>query len=126
MKSFIKLSAIFSVLIIAGLLISSCGGGAENFVQGNGQINVFVENSASTPLPNVKIDVHTGTPTGTIVGTAVSDVNGEAVFQETVGTSYYFTFTDLTTPARFTSPQNWPTNVIPELTSTVTLTVQLI
>ena len=128
MKNLIKLSAICSVLIITGLMISSCGsGGTENFVQGNGQINVTVENSTGTTLlPNVKIDVHSGSPTGTIVDTATSDANGAHVFQETVGSNYFFTFTDLTTPARFTSPQNWPTQVTPSLTATVTLTVTLL
>ena len=128
MKNLIKSFAVCSVLIIAGLLISSCGsGGTENFVQGNGQINVIVKNSTGTTLlPNVKIDVHTGSAAGTIVDTATSDVNGAHVFQETVGSNYFFTFTDLTTPARFTSPQNWPTQVTPLLTATVTLTVLLI
>jgi hypothetical protein len=128
MKNLIKLFAIGSVLIIAAFLISSCGsGGTENFVQGNGQINVTAENSTGAIVfPNVRIDVHKGSPTGTIIDTAVSDVNGAHVFQETVGSDYYFTFTDLTTPARFASPQNWPTKVTPLLTATQNLTVQLI
>jgi hypothetical protein len=127
MKNIIKITTMCSLLIIACFLISACGGGAENFVQGNGQINVTVENSTGTTLlPNVKIDVHSGSPTGTIVDTATSDANGAHVFQETVGSNYFFTFTDLNTTARFTSPQNWPTQVTPLLTATVTLTVTLL
>lgn len=127
MKNLIKLFALCSVLIIAGLLISSCGsGGTENFVQGNGQINVTAENSTGTAVfSNVRIDVHKGSLTGTIVDTAVSDVNGVHVFQETVGSDYYFTFTDLNTPARFTT-QTWPAKVTPLLTATVTLTATLL
>jgi hypothetical protein len=128
MKNLIKLFAICSVLTIAGLLISSCGsGGTENFVQGKGKITVNVENSTGTVvLANVKIDVHAGSPTGTIVDTATSDVNGAHDFEETVGSNYFFTFTDLNTPARFNSPEAWPTEVTPQLTTTQTLTVLLI
>ena len=100
---------------------------SEAITQGHGQINVTVENSTGTAvLANVKIDVHTGSPTGTIVDTATSDANDVHVFQETFGSDYYFTFTDLTTPARFTSPQNWPTKVTPLLTATVTVTATLL
>jgi hypothetical protein len=127
MKNLIKLSVICSVLIIAGLLISSCGGSTENFVQGNGKITVTVENSTGTTLlANVKIDVHAGSAVGTIVDTWTTDATGTHDFQETVGSNYFFTFTDLTTPARFVSPQNWPSQVTPLLTSTVTLTVTLL
>jgi hypothetical protein len=127
MKKLIKITTMCTLLIFACFLISACGGGAENFVQGNGQINVTVENSTGTTLlPNVRIDVHAGSPTGTIVDFATSDANGAHVFQETVGSNYFFTFTDLNTTARFTSPQNWPTQVTPQLTATVTLTVTLL
>jgi hypothetical protein len=127
MKNLIKITTMCTLLIFACFLISACGGDAENFVQGNSKINVTVENSTGTTrLPNVKIEVHAGSPTGTIVDTATSDANGVHVFQETVGSNYFFTFTDLTTPARFTSPQNWPTQVTPSLTADVTLTVTLL
>lgn len=124
MKNLIKTATICSLLIIACLLISACG--TENFVQGNGKITVTVKNSGGTLLPNVKIDVHVDSATGRIVDTWTTDATGTHDFQETVGSNYFFTFTDLTTPARFTSPQNWPSQVTPLLTSTVFLTVTLI
>jgi hypothetical protein len=116
----------WSILIIACLLISSCGGGTENFVQGNGKITVTVKASGGALLANVKIDVHVDSATGRIVDTWTTDATGTHDFQETVGSDYFFSFTDLTTPARFVSPQNWPSKVTPLLTDTVFLPVTLI
>lgn len=127
MKNLIKITTVCSLLIIACFLISACGSGTENFVQGNGKITVTVKNSSGTTLlSNVIIDVHVDSPTGRIVDTWTTDATGTHDFQETVGSDYFFTFTDKTTPARFASPQNWPTRVTPLLTSTVSLTVTLI
>jgi hypothetical protein len=123
-RNLIKITALWSLLIIASLLIGACG--TENFVQGNGKITVIVKDSGGTLLANVKIDVHVDSPTGRIVDTWVTDATGTHDFQETVGSDYYFTFTDQTSPARFASPQNWPSKVTPLLTSTVTLSVALI
>jgi hypothetical protein len=125
MKNLIRKTTMWSVLIVFGLLIGACGGGTENFVQGNGKIAVTVKNSAGTPLQNVQIDVFTDAARTHKVDTAVTDANGAHDFQETVGSDYFFTFTDLNTPARFTSPNNWPTKVTPLLTATVSLDVVL-
>ena len=125
MKKLIKITTIWSLLIIAGLLIG-CGGGTENFVQGNGKITVIVKDIGGTLLANVKIDVHQDSATGKIVDTWTTDATGTHDFEETIGSDYFFTFTDLTTPARFASPQNWPSKVTPRLTETVSLTVNLI
>src|SRR5512133_1542323 len=123
MKSLIKLTTICSLLFIVCFLISACGD-SENFVQGNGKVTVTVKDSSGTLLlSNVKIDVHVGSATGSIVETWTTDATGTHDFQLTIGSDYYFTFTDLTTPARFTSPQNWPNKVTPLLTDTVFLTV---
>jgi hypothetical protein len=128
MKNLIKLSAICSVLIIAGLLICSCGGGGstENFVQGNGKITVTVKDNGGSLLSNVKIEVHADSAAGKIVDTWTTDATGTHDFQESVASSYFFTFTDLTVPARFASPQNWPSQITPSLTSTIPLSVTLI
>lgn len=123
MKNLIKITTICSLLLIAGLLISSCGsGGTENFVQGNGQITVNVTNNAvpAVALANVRIDVRVNTVAGTIVDTGVTDINGTHIFQETVGSDYFLTFTDLNSPARFAARTD-PSIVHPLLTATVTV-----
>lgn len=126
MKNLIKIAVISSLLIIASLLISACGGGTENFVQGNGKIDVTVKDNSGTLLSNVKIDVHVDSATGKIVDNWTTDATGTHDFQETVGSDYFLTFTDLNTPARFASPQNWPNKITPLLTATVFVNATLI
>jgi hypothetical protein len=125
MKNLIKITAISSLLIVACLLISACGGGAENFVQGNGKIDVTVTNSATLPLSGVLIQVRTVSVTGNVVDTWTTDSTGKHSFQETIGTDYYFTFTDTLSPVRF-APQNYNNNPVkPELTATITVNAVL-
>jgi hypothetical protein len=124
MKNLIKLTFVSSLLIIASLLLSACGGDAENFVQGNGKVTVTAQNSVGVKLANVKIEAHFDNPTGDIKETATTDVNGAHDFQLTVGSGYYFTFTDQNVPARF-APYNDPTKITPELTNTKTLNTTL-
>jgi len=99
MKKLIKISTICSFLIVVCFLISGCGGGAEQFVQGNGQIDVTVKDTNGVFLSNVKIDVKN--PGGTIIESFTTTVSGIHTFQETVGTVYTFTFTDVAIPIRF-------------------------
>ena len=124
MKTLLKITAVSSLLIVACLLISACGGGTENFVQGNGQIDVIVTNSATgLALPNVQIEVRKVSVTDpTVVSRGTTDASGKATFQETIATDYYFTFiaTGYTT-------QNYINNPVrPELTVTKTLNVQMV
>jgi hypothetical protein len=92
MKSFIKLVTVSSLLIVACALIAACGGGAEQFVQGKGQIDVTVKNAAGALLPNIKIDVRVDNIGGTLIETWTTDATGFHTFQETVGSDYFFTF----------------------------------
>ena len=123
MNNLIKITAVSSLLIVACLLISACGGGAENFVQGNGQIDVTVTNSATTlPLPGVLIQVRKSSVTGDTVDSWTTDSSGKHSFQETIGTDYYLTFS-----ATGYVPQGYVNNPVkPELTATKTVDVAMV
>jgi len=117
MKNLIKITTICSLLIIACFLISACGGGAENFVQGNGQFDVTVKDSNGAFVSNIRIDVtksgQTALASPSVTTTATTTTT---TFQETVGSDYSFTFTDVTIPARFATQTITKT---PLLTATV-------
>jgi hypothetical protein len=124
MKNLIKITAVSTLLIITCLLISACGGDAENFVQGNGQIDVIVTNSATgLALPGVQIQVRKVSVTDpNVVSSGTTDAAGKATFQETIATDFYFTFT----ATGFTS-QNYINNPVrPELTVTKTVNVAMV
>jgi len=123
MKNLMKITVIASLFIAACLLISACGDDAENFVQGNGQIDVTVTNSATTlPLSGVLIQVRTASVTGNVIDSWTTDSSGKHTFQETIGTDYYFTFS-----ATGYVPQNYVNNPVkPELTATKIVTVAMI
>jgi len=100
MKSLIKISIVCSLLVAACFLITACGGDAENFVQGNGQIDVTVKDGTGAFLSNVKIDVKK--PDGTVLQTFTTTPASTIItYQLTVGTVYTFTFTDVAAPVRF-------------------------
>jgi len=122
MKNLLKITAASALLVIACLLISACGDDAENFVQGNGQIDVTVTNSATAvPLAGVLIQVHTSSVTGNVVDSWTTDSTGKHSFQETIGTDYFLTFS----AAGFV-PQNYVNNPVkPELTATKIVTVAM-
>ena len=124
MKNLLKITAISSLLIIAGLLISACGDDTENFVQGNGQVDVTVTNSVTgLALPGVQIEVRKVSATDpNVVSRGTTDSAGKAIFQETIATDYYFTFiaTGYTTQHYINNP------VRPELTVTKTVNVAMV
>lgn len=100
MKNLIKITVICSLFIAACFMITACGGDAENFVQGNGQIDVTVKDGTSAFVPNVRIDVKD--PGGATVTSSTTTVASTIVtFQLTVGKVYTFTFTDVAVPVRF-------------------------
>lgn len=124
MKNILKISAICTVLVVSCFLISACGGDAENFVQGNGQIDVTVTDSVTTlPLPNVQIQVRKISVTDpTIISSGTTDSTGKATFQETIGSDYYFTFT-----ATGYVPQNYINNPVqPQISVTTNISVAMV
>jgi len=125
MKNIIKITIISSLLIFTCLLIGACGGSssgdAENFVQGNGQIDVTVKDGGGAFLSNVKIDVKSSAG-GTIIDTWTTDTSGKHSFQETIGSDYYFTFSK-----SGYATQNYSNNPVkPQLTSTVKVDVTMV
>jgi len=123
MKSLLKITVISSLLIVACLLISACGDDTENFVQGNGKIDVTVTNSAGLALPGVQIEVRKISATDpNVVSRGTTDSLGKATFQETIATDYYFTFI-----AAGYATQNYSNNPVrPELTVTKTVNVVMV
>lgn len=117
MKNLIKIAAVCSLLVVACFLISACGSGdTENFVQGNGQIDVTVKDVPGAFLANIRIDVKN--PSGTVIDTFTTTVATTVhTFQETVGTTYTLTFTDVANPVRFATVQT--ITATPLLTATV-------
>jgi hypothetical protein len=123
MKNLLKITVVSSLLILTCLLITACGGDAENFVQGNGQIDVTVTSSATTlPLAGVLIQVRENSVTGNVIDSWTTDATGKHTFQETIAKDYYFTFS-----ATGFAPQNYINNPVrPELTVTKTVNVAMV
>jgi 5-hydroxyisourate hydrolase-like protein (transthyretin family) len=123
MKNLLKITVISSLLIVACLLISACGGDTENFVQGNGQVDVTVTSKATgLALQGVQIEVRKVSATDpNVVSRATTDSLGKATFQETIATDFYFTFI-----ATGYATQNYINNPVrPELTVTKTVNVAM-
>ena len=118
MKNLIKIATISSFLIITCLLIGACGNSAENFVQGNGKINVTVKDGGGAMLENVRIDVKIDSAGGKVVDFWTTDASGTHAFQETIGSDYYFTFSKVGY-----ATLNYPNKVTPELTNPQTVNV---
>ncbi len=99
MKNLIKITTMWLVLVVAGLLIGGCGGSSEQFVQGQGKVDIFVTDTSNpaVKLQNVNIEVRENNAAGKIISTInnATDVNGFYQWVSPtagVGSVFYFTF----------------------------------
>lgn len=126
MKNVIKITAISSLLIIACLLIGACGGGGSQLIQGKGDFNFYVKDSGGALLSNIQIVVRESSATGTVINTYTTDATGHIYWvspQAGVANDFYFTFTDLTVPARFATQTLKET---PDILNTQNITVTML
>ncbi len=120
MKNLIKIATISSLLIIACLLISACGG-TEQLARNQGDVLVTVTNSSAAPLLGVTVQVRQTAGTGTLTNIGTTNAAGQLTFTGTADTVYFFTFSmaGFTTQTDIASP-------LLQLLKTVNLNVTLI
>jgi hypothetical protein len=126
MKNLIKITAISSLIIIACLLFGSCGGGGSQVVTGKGDINFFVRDTGNNLLSNIQIVVRESSATGAVIETFVTTTDGHFHWISPpagVANDFFFTFTDLNSPARFL-PQT--IKETPDLLTTLTVNVTMV
>ncbi len=91
MRTLIKITTLWSLLIIAGLL-SGCGSGSsERQARNQGEIAITVTDSSGAPLASVQVQVRTTAGTGTFDNVGTTDTTGNLIFTGDAGRDYYFT-----------------------------------
>jgi hypothetical protein len=123
MKNTIKITAISTLLIISCLLIGACGGGAEQLVQGQGEVDISTTDSTTkAALPSVTIQVSTSSG-GAPYETDTTDANGSYKWVSPtggVGSNYFFTFSKVGYVTQANIEET------PQATSTITLPVAMV
>lgn len=107
MKNLLKITAVSSLLIIACLLISACGGSTERAARNEGEVRYTVKDSGNLPLAGVTVQVREVAGTGTLTNLGTTDTDGHLTYTGTAGHVYYFTFSKAgyTTQTDIESPE---------------------
>jgi hypothetical protein len=119
MKHRLKITTIWSLLIITCLVIGACGGGTEQLARNQGDIAITVTDSTGAPLSGVQVQVRTTAGTGAFDNVGTTDAAGHLTFTGEAGKDYFFTLSK----AGFATQ----TDILrtPQLTSTVALNVTM-
>jgi len=119
MKHRLKIATMWSLFIIACLVIGACGGGTEQLARNQGDVAITVTDSTGAPLSGVQVQVRTTAGTGTFDNAGTTDAAGHLTFTGEAGKDYFFTFSKVGFATQ--------TDILrtPQLTSTVTLNVTL-
>jgi uncharacterized membrane protein YebE (DUF533 family) len=119
MKNLIKAATLVSLLIVAALLIASCG--TEQAARNKGDVAITVKDNAGLAVAGVLVQVRATQGTGTYTTVGNTSTAGTLTYSDgTAGTTYYFTVSK----TGYTTQTDLPAT--PLLTSTTTLNVTLL
>ncbi len=119
MKNMIKTAVMLSLLIVAGVLISSCGD-TEQLARNQGDVAITTTDTSAAAMAGVLVQVRETAGSGAFINVGTTPASGKLTFTGTADKNYYFTFSK----TGFTTQTDIQRT--PQLTSTVTLDVTLV
>ena len=93
MRNLIKITTIWSLLIIVGLL-NGCGGSgdSEKLIKNQGDVDITVTDNSGAPLSGVLVQVRNSAGAGEFTNVGTTELSGKLTFTGDAGDDYFFTF----------------------------------